>query len=851
MGKIPKTGLSTKEAQTLLEKYGVNELTQKSKHSPIKIFLEQFKSIFVLLLLLATATSFFLGDTVEGVLIFLIIILNGILGFVQEYKAEKALAALKRMTQNSVRVIRDGSPQELDSKLLVPGDYVLVEEGDKIPADGTLALAVHLEINESALTGESMPVEKSTGDDAHVYSGTTVAKGRATLVVTHTGMQTKFGQIAATLASMQDEETPLEKKLQSIAGQLGMLALVASSIIIGLGLLHATPIVDVILTSISMAVAAVPEGLPAVITITLAVGTQRMAKQRAILRKLSAIEALGSVTVIATDKTGTLTKNEMHVVQVWMDHDSIAVGKAKTLAAHPLFTRMMNVSLLNNNASLSPRGTTDFDVVGDKTEGALLMLAAAHTKQWTTAKQRGTLLEEFAFDATTKTMSVVWEQANQTTVLSKGAPESILERSTHVATAKGEKKLTQKEKDAIIDGVAAYASQGLRVIALAEKSLAWSNQKRDTAEAGLTFLGFVGIADPPRLEVAHAISIAKRAGIQTIMITGDNELTGSAIARQVGLMDEDGEVLTGAQLDQLSDAELTMRLPHIRVFARATPHQKLRIVSALRAMGEIVAVTGDGVNDALALKQADVGVAMGKSGTDVAKEAADMVLTDDNYATLVAAIAEGRVIYDNMKASIKYLIGCNIGEVLALVGGALFGWPFILTPLHLLFINLVTDGLPAIALALSPRHPAVMERKPRKEKHIFTHHDLRWFAEVSILTAITTLIAFFIGYRVSLTLARTLAFTVIVLAQQCIFLDIAAFDRTIFSKHLLSYRWLFLPFVTFALQLVIVYVPQTASMFGITAPPTSMLLATIAITGLMILTAELRKKTAHHWFYTT
>lgn len=849
----PPSGLSQEEAKRRLTTHGPNELTQKGTQSPWVIFFAQFKSILVVLLLIATITSLVLGDTVEGILILAIVILNAILGFVQEYRAEKAIAALKSMTVSIVRVMRGGQTHEINSRHLVPGDIVLLEEGNKVPADGKVRQSVHLEINEAALTGESLPVAKSPTEkeEQFVFMGTIVARGRGVIEITATGMNTKFGKIAAKLATIEKEETQLEKKLAGVAKQLGVLAAFAAGGIALFGYLHHSSFIEVVLTAISMAVAAVPEGLPAVITITLAVGTQRMARQKAILRKLAAIEALGSITVIATDKTGTITKNEMHVVSIWIHNTVIKPSEIAGKKLSQPLEKLLKIASRNNNASLAPRrGDGGYDIIGDQTEGALLRLAKTIHPEPDRLRQTGKFIEEFAFDPTRKIMSVVWHGESGLRVLTKGAPESILDRSTRMATKRGEKTLTEKDREMIIDGYEAFAREGLRVIAIASKKIpSWHGQTRDHAESNLTFVGFVGIADPPRDEVADAIGLTKQAGIRTVMITGDNELTGYAIAKQIGLIESGDEVISGVQLASLSDEELMEKLPFLRVAARVTPEQKLRIVSLLKAQGEIVAVTGDGVNDALALKQSDVGVAMGKTGTDVAREAADMVITDDNFATLVAAIAEGRVIYDNMKASIKYLIGCNVGEVLALLGGSLLGWPFILTPLHLLYVNLVTDGLPAIALALTPRHPGVMERKPRREKDIFTKFDYRWFIEVSILTAITTLFAYFIGNQVSPALGRTLAFTIVILAQQLIFLDVAAFDRSMFSRHARKNAWIILPFLTFTIQLIIISLPSLSGILKTTPPPSTLLLTAIAGSLVMILISELRKLTARRFFY--
>jgi Ca2+-transporting ATPase len=686
--------------------------------------------------------------------------------------------------------------------------------------------SLHLEANEASLTGESMPVEKNAHDEdkKHIFLGTIIVKGRAKALVETTGMQTKFGGIAASLSNIAEEETPLQKKLDTLGKQLGGLALTASAIVFFIGYFSHQPLIEMILTSISLAVAAVPEGLPAVITITLAIGMQRMAKKKAILRKLSSIEALGSTTIIATDKTGTLTKNEMRVVSIWTH--------VKTEhAMHELLT----TGVLCNNASLVYKEDhSSYDVLGDTTEGALLLLAADKGVDADQLKLNGSIVEEYAFDPTLKLMSVVWKNDGTLTIYTKGAPESVL------ATCS---RLTAKEKETIEQSFQEYASQGLRVIALAQKTVRHVPKTRDDAESDLTFIGFVGIADPAREEVKDAIAIAQTAGIKTIMITGDNELTARAIGAKIGLLQKGDEVITGSQFSQLSDQKALERLPVIRIFARTTPDQKLRIVQLLQRMGHVVAVTGDGVNDAPAIKQSDVGVAMGITGTDVAKEASDMILTDDNYATLVTAVEEGRTIFDNIKAAIKYLVGCNIGEILAVVIGMLLGWPLILTPLQLLYINLVTDGLPAIALAVAPKHERIMQRKPRTRSNIFDRVDMVWFFEVSLLTAATTLVAFWLGQKTQqLEVARAFAFTTIILVQHFIFWDVRVRERSMFQGKLLKdTMFIFTFFTPLILQLFLLYVPFLSNIFHIAHISVTQLMLVILLSSTLLVFSEIRK----------
>jgi len=838
-------GLTHAQAATLLARHGPNAISKKTGHSPLSILLGQFTSVLVILLMVAALASLFLGDVLDGIFILLIVILNGILGFIQEYKAEKAIEALRSMTVATVRVLRGGVEQKIESTLLVPGDIVLLEEGDKVPADCELIESHHVEVNESSLTGESMPVEKNLTEEAKrfIYLGTIMVKGRARARVTTTGMQTKFGQIAATLSEIKNEDTPLQKKLDVLGKQLGLVAFFASSIVFVIGMYEKHPLIEMLLTSISLAVAAVPEGLPAVITITLAVGMQRMARKRAILRKLSSIEALGGTTVIATDKTGTLTRNEMQVVQHWINgkiHQSLDKFSVHSAMHHALVT----IGVVCNNASLVfTHDKNRYDVLGDATEGALLLFAKAHELESEKIKQSGSLVEEFAFDPTLKMMTVLWKDKKGIHVYTKGAPENVLEKSTHIEKDDGVHPLTVADRNHVAKAFESFAKEGLRVIALAYRDVKTAPEERGAAEEKLIFLGFVGIADPARPEVKDAIAIAESAGIRTMMITGDNELTANAIATKIGLIKKGEEIMTGAQFAMLSDKEMLIRLPSIRIFARTTPDQKLRIVRLLQQSGHVVAVTGDGVNDALALKQSDVGVAMGITGTDVAKEAADMVLTDDNYATLVTAVEEGRVIFDNIKSAIKYLVGCNIGEIFAVLIGMMMGWPLILSPLQLLYINLVTDGLPAIVLAISAKRDGIMNRKPRQGKQMFDGMDMRWFIEVSVLTAITTLFAFWIGNNTgNLYIGRALAFTTIILVQHFILLDVWTRGHSVMRSGILSDKlFLFAFFAPLCIQPLLLYVPALSNIFKLYPLTSSHWLFVITLSLVVLIASEIRK----------
>lgn len=850
----PPTGLSHHQARELLKQHGLNTIEEAQTSTPLSVFLGQFKNILVWLLILAAVVSFFMGEPIDGTMILAIVILNAIFGFVQEYKAEKAIAALKHMTMTKSRVIRDGQEQHIDASLIVPGDVVLLEQGDRIPADGKIFDSKNCEVNESMLTGESVPVEKNSAGQAHetqLFMGTIMTKGRATVVIEQTGMQTRFGSIANTLSQIEDEDTPLEKKTAKLGKLLGIAGIASSVLLFGIGILQGEQLFTMILTSISIAVAAVPEGLPAVITITLALGTQRMAKQRAILRKLAAIETLGSMSIIATDKTGTLTKNEMRIAHVWLDNTSYT--STDSLPKKNEITELFyHIGTICNTAGLGKQDV----VVGDPTEGALLLHAKDHHVAYETLRSAGSIEEEFEFDATIKRMSVVFKKkgSKHLQLLTKGAPESLLAISTHRKTENGVKPLTAKDKSLITEALQQWAQQGYRLLALAYRDLPAVISERKKAEQALTFLGFVAIADPPRPEIAPAIALAKSAGIRTLMITGDNPITAKAVGTAVGLItpDEQG-IITGDEFSALSDARAREVVKATNIFARISPEDKLRIVTLLQQQNHIVGVTGDGVNDALALKQADIGVAMGITGSDVAKGAADMVVTDDNYATIIKAVEEGRTIYENMKSSIKYLIGCNIGEVLSIIIATLLGWPIILTPLQILFINLVTDGLPALGLAVVPASKGIMQRRPNAGTGLFNQYDLRWLAESSIVSTMVIIFAFAIGQAIGGTteLGRTIAFTASIVIQQYIYLDLQARNRSIFTSWK-SAPWLpMIAIVPIIIQIILLAVPSLRHIFEVTSLSRELFILCLVLPSIYLVLSEVRKQFAAKWYYPT
>lgn len=734
-------GLTSTHALALLKKYGLNRLPDRSRIRIFDLVLSQFKNFLTLILIAAIGLSFFIGDSTDGLLILVILILNISLGSWQEYKASKELQALRKLEVANSRVLRDGVQVQISSTEIVPGDICLLEAGDKVPADGNLVESYDLQVNESALTGESLPLTKSTDSkDSLVFFGTIVTSGRAKMQVLSTGIQTRFGKIALTLSDIEDQPTPLEISLNSLAQKIGLLAILISILVFALKVFQGETILEVFFSSIALMVAAVPEGLPAIITVLLAIGVHRMFVKKTVVRKMSAIETLGSVNVICTDKTGTLTKNQMSVKEVIAGQAELKL----TIAA----------SVICNSASLvikENHGSSD--ILGDTTEGALLVWAKTKGVDIDELRGRGKILEEIAFDLKRRMMTVLWQEGDKTTVFSKGAPEAILPLCD----------LSKVEVDKINHDYRRLAAKGLRVLALASKNYS----KACELETNLNFLALVGIADAPRLEAAEAILKAQKAGIKVVMVTGDNELTAKAIAEEVGLLEQGEEILTGQQLDELTDQELLTQLDKVRIFARVIPEHKLRIVQAFQKSGKTVAVTGDGVNDSLALKQADVGIAMGKSGTEVAKEASDIVILDDDLSTLVSAIEQGRVVYSNIVKVVKFLMAGNLSEVLIIVVAALVSLPTPLLPVQILWINFVTDGLPALSLAADSASKNVMRLPPRNQSEtILSLYNLRFIAIFGSLMAIFNIGLFAIILQFnSLEFARGVLFTSVVCSQ--------------------------------------------------------------------------------------
>lgn len=774
-------GLTTKEAGRRLKELGPNKLAEGKRISPLALFINQFKDFMVLVLLATTGISALLGEVVDAIAILAIVLLNAALGFIQEYRAERSLDALKELTAPHCKVVRDGKWYNVPTQEVVPGDLVILEAGDRVPADGRLVSVQALSVDESTLTGESVPTNKietvltapdlTPADQKNmVFMGTLVTRGMGRALITSTGMDTEIGKIAHLIQSAPDMETPLQRRLSQLGKVLilGCLAIVA--VVFATGVMQGFPVYKMFMVGVTLAVAAIPEGLPAVVTIALAVGVQRMAKRNAIVRQLPAVETLGCATVICSDKTGTLTQNKMTAQRMWADDELVDVRDARRLMAlsnnSSTVQRLLTVCALCTHAQAHSQN----DVIGDPTETALLSLALKAGLDQKKLRRRFKAVREVPFDSERKRMSVLVAGDQGYVSLVKGAPDIILRRCTSIRIKDRVLPLTPTMRDRINSQLELMTDDALRVLACAEKPIAGPQVSESALEQGLTFLGLVGLIDPPRPEVKAAIKQARQAGIRTIMVTGDHKKTAAAISTQLGLITpESPDILTGTEWEALSTEEQREQVRRTAVFARVTPSHKLSIVQALRANGEIVAMTGDGVNDAPAVREADIGISMGVQGTDVTREASAMVLTDDNYSTIVNAVKEGRGIYDNIRKFIRYLLACNVGEVLTMFVATLFGLPLPLVPIQILWMNLVTDGLPAIALGLDAVESDIMERPPRSPREgVFARRLHLRILLTGIIISACTLGVFMFSlwyYPGDIDRARTLAFTTLVCAQ--------------------------------------------------------------------------------------
>jgi P-type Ca2+ transporter type 2C len=892
-----QNGLSSEEARARIERYGYNELQERPRPGFLRLLLDQFNNFLIIILIVAAVVSLLLGETVDALAILAIVALNSALGVIQESKAEQALAALKKMAAPNARVIRDGQQTTIPARELVPGDIVLVEAGNYVPADLRLVESVNLKAEEASLTGESVPVNKDArvvldadiplGDRKNsAFMSTLVSYGRGTGLVIATGMATQIGLIAEMLQSSADEETPLQKKLAELGKTLGIVSLAVCGLIFLYGLLRDTElamifesgvraylstyqetIVDLFMTAVSLAIAAVPEGLPAVVTICLALGMQRMVSRHVLIRKLPAVETLGCATVICSDKTGTLTQNEMTVVRGWAGGRDFRVsgegylpegqfyrdearqgsGGAFAPSGDAATALMLHGALLCNDARLQPSGEeggeSTWRMVGDPTEGALVVAAAKAGLWRADVEKELPRLAEIPFDSERKRMTTIHRvgdlglrsadfgdrraaapgQAPQPYLaFVKGAPDFVLDYCDDIALGGDIEPLTPELRQTILDANTAMGQQALRVLGIACRPLDTVPEEpnAEVVERNLTFLGLLGMIDPARPEARAAVSLARTAGLKSIMITGDYRDTAQAIAAQIGMLNEGGAVVTGAEIDAMSDDELTEMVDRLDACARSSPQTKMRIVDALRRRGHVVAMTGDGVNDAPALKRADIGVAMGITGTDVTKETADMVLTDDNFASIVSAIEEGRIIYSNIRKFVFYLISCNVGEILIIFVSMLAGLPIPLQPIMLLWLNLVTDGAPALALGMERGDPDIMKRPPRPTREpVINRGMLPGIIVIPIADTIAVLSSFLLALNRfgsdNLAAAQTVAFATLVTSELLRAYTARSERYSVFKAGIFGNKWMqYATGLSFVLLLLAIYVPFLQDVFG-------------------------------------
>lgn len=865
----PRKGLAAQEARQRLVRHGPNELTQEEKASPWTLFLNQFKNILIAILLLATVLSALVGEYVDAMIILVIIVFCALLGFVQEYRAERALEALKNMLSPMITALRDGKEVEVSSKELVPGDILVLEAGDKIPADARLVENFSMQCDEAPLTGESLPVIKEltafpqdapVGDRKNmVFTGTTVTYGRGKAVVCETGMSTEFGKIAHEVSAVSTEKTPLERRTDEIGKWLGIITLGICVVVVGIsvgrevwdGTFELTSALPIILFAIALAVAAVPEALAAIVTGALAIAMHEMAKRNALVRKMPAVETLGCTSVICSDKTGTLTKGEMTVRRVYtaggmLEVSGVGYAPEGTLSSgteDPALALLLQASVLASDAALVNDGTR-WSVKGDPTEGALVVLAAKGSVDADRLRQSAPRTQEIPFSSERKRMTTVHTMADgRRLAFTKGAPEVLLERCTLIQRSANTAALTSGDRAKLDEVNAAMAGDALRVLGVAYRELAATEDvSEDIVERNLVFLGLIGMMDPPREEAVEAVRVCREIGIRPVMITGDHKLTAVSVAREIGIFREGDRVLTGDELSQLDEHALAAVVEQVTVYARVSPMDKLKIVRAWKEKGHVVAMTGDGVNDAPALKHADIGVAMGIAGTDVAKEAADIVLSDDNFATIVKAIERGRWVYDNIKKYLTYLLRANITEVVVLGGVVLAMGPAFLPllPAAILYINLASDGLPALALGVSPPDPDIMKRPPRDPRESVFSFDVRTLILLGVIIECPLFLWMFLSNVENIEVARTQVFMMFVIIELILAVNFRSLRYSIFKAP--PHGWLLLAiFWELVLIAVLIQFDAVRDAFGIVMPGLTDIGVIVAIGIGISLSIELAK----------
>lgn len=823
-----QVGLRSEDARKRLEKYGPNELIEGEKISPLKIFLSQFKNALILILLGAALAAAAIGEVIDAIVIFIIVGFASILGFVQEYRAERAIESLKKMAAPKAVVIRDGKETEIESKDLVPGDIIVLRMGSKVPADARIIEEANMKVEEAALTGESVAVEKSPvkisarspplGDRFNMlYMGTTVVYGRGTAAVTGTGMKTEFGKIAGMLQEIEEKKTPFQKKLDRLGKILLAVSILAVLLLFVFGILvRGEDPLEMFIWAVALAVAVVPEALPAVVVISLALGVRRMVKRHALIRKLPAVETLGSTTVICSDKTGTLTQDKMTVRKICLSgrtYEVSGVGykpegefsiDGERVEPDEHMRLLFTMSVLCNDSSLVRE--EGWQVKGDATEGALIVLAAKGGITKEKANADNPRISEIPFTSERKRMTTVHRTPGGVMAYSKGALEVILNSCTHIYRDGKEELLGEEEKKEILESSKDFARDALRILGFSYKSVT----EEENVERDMVFVGCVGMIDPPREEVKDAIKRCEEAGIKVVMITGDHKITAMAVAKELGMLKK-GVALEGSELEAMSEDEFDRVVEDVEVYARVSPEHKLRIVRAFKKKGHIIAMTGDGINDAPALKSADIGIAMGITGTDVTKEAADMILTDDNFASIVDAVEEGRGIFGNVKKYLMYLLSSNLGEILLMAVGVMIGLPLPLVAIQILWVNLATDGLPAIALSVDPTETGTMKRKPRNPKEgVFTRPVIALMIIGGVWSAFLNLYMFWwaLGAGIGLTEARSMVFVTLILIQFFKAFNYRSDRRSISELGFFANRWLLIAiFWETILVLLIVYLP--------------------------------------------
>lgn len=850
-----KDGLDKKESLKRIKKVGLNKLKEVKKQNVFFRFLLQFKDFMVLILLACAIVSFALGEVRDATIIFIILLANAIIGLIQEGKAEKSIQALQKLTTHKAKVIRSGKMEVISSEYLVPGDLVILEAGDLIPADIRLIESKSLAVQEASFTGETIPVNKNIatinntnitlGDMKNmVFSSSLVTYGRGSGIVVSTGMNSEIGKIANYIQSESIQDTPLKRKLETLGKVLGIVAIGICIVIFLMGIfIYNMEIFEIFLVAISLAVAAIPEGLPAVATIVLAIGVQRMAKRKAIIRKLPSVETLGCTTVICSDKTGTLTQNVMTVKEIYIDNRVILFNKNANVN-NSLKDLTITSILCNDTKILKKIGSNS--ILGDPTETALVNMGFDINIDKSKIDKQYPRINEIPFDSNRKCMITINEMSGEYVANLKGGVDEVLKKCNKIYINGRLCDLDKSYLDKIYNANVYMTSKALRVLAIAKKTVDRSTANGNLKDnmTGFEFIGLVGMIDPPRPGVKEAIAKCKNAGIKTIMITGDHKITATTIAKELGILYSESEAITGSDLDKLSESEFSRKVKQYSVYARVSPEHKVKIVKALKEQKEIVAMTGDGINDAPALKNADIGIAMGVIGTDVAKEASDMILANDNFSTIVSAVEEGRRIYDNILKSIKFLLSCNTGEIFTIFFAMLFGMAEPFLPIHILWINLVTDCLPALALGVDPADEDIMKRKPIKNNaSIFSKHMLSTILLQGFTIAMATLTAFYIGLKVDIATAQTMAFAVLGFSQLTHSFNVHANKGSVFSKKVFSNRKLILANIISGMFMVVVmFIPFLREIFSFAILSTENLINIVLLSLVPIAVVEIIKK---------